>query len=347
MLDYGVIATFNANRPKLTDYEIHHKLYIDILADKSIETFYCLFNDYSAMDLDSVYEQEKKGTNVIFDSVDKNYLLKEEVEVLDINGGTQNIKNVNKMFFLIPLSKKHITEKFNNYYLKNDKLKIEYSIYYYKDRNFDTYLLNIKNKKVFNPIIRVINDEIKISYLEYGSTGISVFGMQDYTGLKIKIPYSKEETFSNIQKHLINNNLTNLLTIDNFESFKDNFNDQIIKTKTTVSILLLLSLSSLCVYLFINVQIYKLFIHSYYKEILVRMLLGFSKNEIFRVLENNNIVSFLISATLSILIIFTGLINFSELITIIILLFTINIIINFLIKKRIKVNKLFEELKGC
>ena len=77
------------------------------------------------------------------------------------------------------------------------------------------------------------------------------------------------------------------------------------------------------------------------------MLLGFNKNEIFIVFENNNTITFLISAVLSVLILFNGLINFTDLILIIIFLFSLNLFINYLNKKRIKVNKLFEELKGC
>ena len=86
--------------------------------------------------------------------MDRNYLIKENVEILDNDGVIQNINEINEMFFLLPLSKKHLTEKFNLFYKKNDKLNLDYSIYYYKDRTFDTYQLDLKNKKVSNPIIR-------------------------------------------------------------------------------------------------------------------------------------------------------------------------------------------------
>ena len=102
MLDYGLFQTFQADRHELTDYKSHHNFYLDIMNDKNIETFYCIFNNYSAMNSDNLSEQEESGSHFNIDSVDRNYLIKENIEILDNDGVIQNINEINEMFFLLP-----------------------------------------------------------------------------------------------------------------------------------------------------------------------------------------------------------------------------------------------------
>lgn len=356
LLDYGIIYDLKADTPDNFDYIKQSNLFSKIYNDENIDIFYAEFSKF----YDKTVEEQKiidelynDGTDFEYASVDKNYLKKEKITVYDLNYNEVNIDDLNGVFFLFPKSKVEKVEQFNTFYKKQtdtmyEKYNIEYKFkaYIYEDQKLNTYRLNLNLKYVDSPILRVIDDTIKISYLE-ASSGISAFGNGLTTGLKIKIKNSKNETFKVLEKHIEETELSSLIGIDNFLSFQDYFSDEI-STSRTISIVLTMTLIViLIVYVIISIQVISLYVKSENQKVMVKYLLGYNKNDIFEeiIIKNikYNIFAFIITGLILLLIEQFNILLYIISVSIFVI---VDFIILFLIIKFYNFSKIYVELKG-
>lgn len=211
LLEYGVLDSFAINQQEINDYDKQYDLYFRIVNSNELETVYSKFYVYDQLtseDWLNIKNDEKNGNFYLYDSIDKNYLKKEKIQVYNIDNKKIDIDKINGIYFLFPKSKKELIKKFEKYHdkeLKDYYRKFNnsyiFQAYLYDDRNVDTYRLELK-KFIENPILRVIDESITESYIN-DSEGVSVFGSGVNTGLKIKlINGDKEKTKNILQKYI-------------------------------------------------------------------------------------------------------------------------------------------------
>lgn len=353
LLDYGVLQTYVADQEESYDYDKQYELYLNII--NNMETFYAQFSDYSQYTDEEIANKEKNENDGIFyltDSVDKNYLKKEDITVYDLNNNKVGIDEIDGIYFLFPKSKKNLIDLFeqyqekenlNNYYLRFNSEYI-FKAYLYDDQKIDTY--QIDNKYIDSPILRVVDNSLKYPNF-YDGLGISVFGEGLITGLKIElIDGDKEETMEDLEKCIEDAGLSNILTTSSFITYKEYFNDEILASKLILLFLSLAIILILIVYVLISFQLLKLYIKNQKKKIFVKKMLGFEDNIIFEQVYVKNLKNTIISIIISflILIIIKKLnISFIALILIILIL---DFIVTFLSIKSLKLATGYLDLKG-
>ena len=356
LLNYGIIDNFKADILELFDYTKHNELYSYIVNDNRLKTFYSEFSKYrenTEDELKLINQWEYEGSYYRYASVDRNYLKKESLVIYDINNNIVNIDDINGVFFLFPKSKINEIEKFKIFYTKySSRDYIKYNIehifqtYLYDDQKLNSYRLNLKIKYVDSPIIRVIDEGIKISYLE-SPIGISVFGNSLSTGLKIEIGNDINEILNILEKHIKSAGLENLIDKDNFLSFYDYFNDEIQTERLASTILILILTIILSLYIIISSQVVSLYVKSENKKIIVKALLGFNKNDIFNPIIQKNIKYNIITLILSLIILYiAGIFNLLLFLISVSAFLIIDFVIIFLLIKFYKFSKIYVQLKG-
>lgn len=356
LIDYGIIKDFNGDASELFDYEKQAQLYSDIVSDKRLSTFYTNFGYFGKETEEEKkigQEMEEAGTSIKYASVDKNYLKKEKIKLYDLNGKMVNVDDLSGVYFLFPKSKIGMIDKFKKYYVKDSSsdykkynVSHDFIVYLYDEKKINSYQLNLDIKYVDSPIIRVVDDSIKISYLET-PIGLSLFGNSLDTGLKIKIKNNKSETFHIIEEHIKQNGLQNLININNFMTFEEYFSNEINIARTATAILIFTICIILLVYIIISVQVASLYVKSEQQKVIVKYLLGFEKEDIFQTIIKKNRIENLVAFILTLL-----FLTLFQRLNIVLFLISISIfiiidfIVLFFIIKYYRFSKIYEQLKG-
>ena len=333
LLDYGIIKDFNADSQDIFNYDKQSNLYTILYNDKRLSMFYSQFSDYVKPTDDEeaqrIKDWEASGTYFEYASVDRNYLKKENIKIYDLNNNPVNIDDINGVFFLFAKSEKNIISKFENLY---------------DDQSFDTYRLDLDIKYVKNPRLRVVDDSIKIPYLE-SSRGISVFGNSLTTGLKIKI--DNDNTIDYVMEDVNKAGLSDLIGKSNFLTFKEYFNDEIQRAKTImISVCIGIILVTL-VYFIIAMEVFSLYVKSEQQTVIVKYLLGFNKQDIFKPIIKKNLLYTVIAFIISLLILLLlNIFNIILFIVSVIAFLIIDSLISIIIIKKYKFNKVYIDLKG-
>ncbi len=315
LFDYGVIATLNGMSENNYNYEKHSDFYKYIMEDDRLNTFYAEFSSRER-DPDELTDEEKElfdkweeeGTFFVYNSVDRNYLIKENIKIYDLNENIVDLRNIDGIFFLFPKSKKDKIEKFESYYKNYSKkdyekynIDTEFKSYLYDDQKLNTYSTSIDLKYIDSPILRVINEDLRISYIE-SPLGLSIFGISLNTGLKIEIGENRNETYKALEENIIKAGLEDYISVDDIIAYSDYFSNeiQIYQTVFLISIVAILVLIS--IYTIISIQTISLYVKVYNRMVIVKYLLGFNKNDIFdNIIKNNvkyNIIAFILTAFL-------------------------------------------------
>ncbi|MDD2409970.1 MAG: hypothetical protein PHD03_04570 [Bacilli bacterium] len=356
LLQYGVLASFNADSEERFDYQKHSELYKNIVNNEHLNTFYANFDYYiirSEKEKELGEELEKNGTFFKYGSVDKNYLEKEKIDVYDLNNNIVDISEINHIFFLFPKSKKGKIELFKEFYQRRSKdeyqkynIDNKFEAYVYDDKLLNSYRLDQDIKYVNSPILRVINENLRLSYIE-SSLGINIFGTSLETSLKIEIINNKKKTFEILKKEIEKTGLENLISIDNFISFSDYFNDEIrlskIITFTTFSATSILFL----VYLIISIQVISLYVKSEIQNVTVKYLLGYNSSKIFSAIIDKNMIYNMSAVILSGLILI--LINYFNILIYLVsisIFLVVDLIVTFVIINIHDFSKIHLQLKG-
>lgn len=356
LLNYGIIYDFNADSQVLFDYEKHADLYSYILSDENLSTFYSEFSKFKEKteeDKEYIKQSYEDGSYFEYASVDKNYLKKEKIIIYNLNNSIVNVDDIDGIFFLFPKSKKNKIDQFEEFYKKYSKMDYkQYNVennfvaYLYEDQDLNSYRLDLSIKYVESPIVRVIDDSLRLSYLETPK-GLSIFGNALTTGLKIEISNNKIETFRILEKHIIKSGLEDLIGINNFMSFYEYFNDEIQKARFILIVIVLSLILVLSIYVILSIQVISLYVKSEIRKVMVKYLLGFNKADIFiPVIKKNvryNIFAFLVTALILYIINCFNLLLFFVSISIFLI---IDYIILFLIIKFYDFSKVYIQLKG-
>ena len=317
--------------------------------------FYSQFSDYvkptNDEEVQRIKEWEASGTYFEYASVDRNYLKKENIKIYDLNNNPVNIDDINGVFFLFAKSEKNIISKFGNFYTNDSKndyaeynMPLNFQAYLYDDQSFDTYRLDLDIKYVKNPRLRVVDDSIKIPYLK-SSRGISVFGNSLTTGLKIKI--DNDNTIDYVMEDVNKAGLSDLIGKSNFLTFKNYFNDEIQRAKTImISVCIGIILVAL-VYFIIAMEVFSLYVKSEQQTVIVKYLLGFNKQDIFKPIIKKNLLYTVIAFIISLLILLLlNIFNIILFIISVIAFLIIDSLISMIIIKKYKFNKVYIDLKG-
>lgn len=306
MLDYGVLANYNAFGKNGFDYEKQYKLYLNIV--NNFETFYARFierSKYTENDFKKYIDLEMNAGRLVYDSVDINYLKKEKIKIYDINGNEVSLDTITDVCYLFPKSQKNTIEQFeknhielNEYYLQFDN-NYTFKAYLYDDQKIDSYVIN--SKYVNGGVLRVINSTIK--YQEYfDGLGISTFGHGMNTGLKIKlVDNDRNKTADILSKYIDELELSDLFTENSFVSYRDYFSDDILTSRLILLFVIVSITITFIVYTLISFQLLKFYIKSRKQKILIKKLLGFRNSDIFKEIYIKNLKNTLISVAISIL----------------------------------------------
>lgn len=353
LLDYGIIKDFNADSPEIFDYSKQANLYDILYKDNRLSMFYSQFANYVKVEKDEaerIKTWEKEGSYFDYASVDRNYLKKEKVKIYDLDGNEVDVNDIDGVFFLFAKSEKNIIPKFKDFYLKDAEedfhkynIPLQFQAYLYDDQSFNSYRLDLDVKYVKNPRLRVVDNSIKLSYIE-SSRGISVFGNSLTTGLKFKVD---DNTLDYILEDIDKAGLSNLIGESNFMSFGDYFNDEIQRARTIMMVVILGVVLVIMVYFIISIEVFSLYVKSEQQSVVVKYLLGFDKMKIFKSIINKNflytIIAFIISLFVLLLL---NVFNVVLFILSISVFLVIDCLISMIIIHRYKFNKVYIDLKG-
>ena len=282
-----------------------------LLNDPKIKTFYAYFPAYINIDdqeLDDILVAEKSGTFYRYGTVDRNYLLMENIDVYTIDDVKVSYDELPNNFFLFPKSKLKIIDDFEKFYNEeiypnyiNCNLDIPFIAYIYKDQSINSYTIYIDEKYIESPIIRVANEEIYMLSI-INNDGLSLFGNGLMTGLKIEVDDNKEITYRTVEKYIKEAKLDMNLSSSNFLYYKDYFNNEILISKVITVCISIFIFAISIVYLLMTIQSIYLFINSYKQEITIKRFLGFESVKIFNKEIKNRIISHIISFCLAFII---------------------------------------------
>ncbi len=349
LLDYVILPTYNIEPQAANEYLIQHQFYLDIR--NNLNTIYAEFKDYSKYTNEELEMTSNTNPFFLIDSIDKNYIIKENIKLYNIDNNEININQINNIAYIFPKSKKHLIDDFkkyhqenlNDYYLKtNENYNLE--IYLYDDQLIETY--QIEYKYIESPILRIIDDTLNVPIF-YHQLGISTFGSGLTTGLKIElIDDDIEKTKQTINEFIKKSDLSSILSRESIMSYKEYFNDEILLSQLIVITLTIGIILVLTVYILITTQLLKMYIKSQNKTILVKKLLGFDNNTIFKYYYNRNLINTVISLIISCIILF--IINkFNTIFLFIALIFLIlDFLIIYISIKLIKTTNIHIGLKG-
>ena len=285
LMNYAVFPRIYVENGEYDDYSRYLTFNKEVIK-QDIDHIYVKYGDYLETDGEYIHdleqmEKEKRGYRAA--AVDVNYLNLYDLAVYDKNNHKVDLEKMNQEFYLLPKSKESYSdfiedlnqEKYDYY-----QWNIPVLIYYYDDRVFDTFDSVNGVSKVESPIFRVVHESNPYTYMEK-SIGIDVAGTGMNTGLKFYVKdqnnFYQKELYESIKKA----GLENVLTEDNFVSYKDYYNDEIGKAQKMNRIFNAGVIMGLFIYIFLVVQTFVLFIEARKTEIFVKSTLGFSKKDIF------------------------------------------------------------------
>ncbi len=358
MLGYGVIDS--VNNMLATDLSKEHtKLYQLLYDDSRLEILEVDFGNFFTTneEYQKIINQEiQNNVRLYYGDVNKNYLKKENIKIYDENNNLVNVDNIGDFSFIVPKGKKEtmlnlvnshfqeVLENCSNNPYENAK------IYYYDDQKIDTYRLNLDEKYIDSPVIRVVGRNINGSKLdgvnECGYVSVYGHGIDD-TGLKIKIVDSLENTTDILEEYFKEVGLYGTITKDNFISFDDYFSEQISIANLIFSIVITSLILVGGTYTLISLQVITLYLKSEKQKVIVKRLLGFNKWNIFNKIIKKNIISNIICFIISfIILIVIGKLDYIIFIISIISFMIIDIILLLLSIKFSGFSRIFEQLKG-
>lgn len=283
---YAVFPNFKVDKQEIKE-EDFVKFYKNV-KESNIPYLYSDFRQYTegGNETAEYYEEaEKAGTAFRIAVVDESYLREMKIEALNQNSESADI-NFEKTTYLFPVSK---IEVFDKFYAKaadhNSRLQIsgEPTILFYEDSGtkFKTFAINSDNYEIQSPFIRVVGNDVNLSYNE-SFLGIDSVGSGMNTALKFEIVDSKKETYETILPVIEESSLENIIPYDNFQTYSEYLGTQNITLIKSISLLAGILTLIILVYLYVVVQIVSLYIESNSRDISVKTFLGFKKKDIFR-----------------------------------------------------------------
>ena len=353
-MTYAVFPRFDVDNNAFEDNDNYLKFY-QMISGSKIDYIYADFRDYVVNDqesLDNFEEFEKNGNSYRLASVDKNYLKKYDLDIFNESGESVELENIDfqNVFYLLPLSKQQDTKAFclkaKEY---NERINLqtdEVIIYYYKNRQFDTYNISNDVYIVDSPILRVINPNILVSYNQ-NYLGLDIVGSGMSTAFKIDVSKGKQETYKELQGYIDDAHLSEVITADHFVSYSDYLSDQTSRLQRINLVFSAGVFIVLFVYIFTVFQTFALYINSHMDEVLVKTILGFKRKTIFESIVWWNIGASLFPV-ISILSygLFNEKVNFISIFIICSIFLLIDLFVLLSIVKFIKLTKINEKLKG-
>lgn len=350
--DYAVFPSFKVDNEQSDKNENYLKFYKS-LKDSNVDYLYSDFRSYTEGDSESekYYEDsEMNGTAFRVAVIDEKYIEKYKIDYYDQEGNPQS-GNFSRTFYLFPKSKTSVLENFiEKMRAYNIRLSIESEplFYYYDDAiyNFDTFAINSSKYHIKSPFIRVIGDDLQVSYVD-SFLGIDVVGTGMNTALKFNIQQGKQETYAKLEKYISSSNLSKVIPYDNFTSYSDYLGTQNAALRTILSVLIVgLTLIAL-IFLFVIIQIFSLYIESHSSQINVKILLGFKKYDIFRdIIIWSSLISIVPSIVFCLLLTYLNYANFLLVCIVGFCFIVIDIVSCALLVKLINMSKIKEKLKG-
>ena len=357
ILGYGVID--GVNIPVINNLtEKHIKLYQLLYDDDRLEILQVDFSKFFAEDemMQKMIDEEiKNNVRLYYGDVNKNYLKKENIKVYDANDNLVNIDDIEDFSFIIAKNKKDAMLKLIDEQIQECETGClnnphqNSQIYYYDSQKIDTYRLNLDEKYLDSPTLRVIGRDVFGSTLDdvqdCGVVSMYGHGIDD-TGLKIKIN-NLDETNEILEGYLKEVGIYGIVDKGNFISYDDYFNTQI-GIANLVSLIVITSLILIGgTYTLISLQVITLYLKSEKQKVIVKKLLGFDKKDIFEKIIKRNIINNLICFVITfMLLILIGKLDYKIFIISIFIFIIIDIILLLLSIKFSNFSKIFEQLKG-
>ena len=291
-----------------------------------------------------------------YGDVNKNYLKKENIKVYDVNDNLVNIDDIEDFSFIIAKNKKDTMLELIEKHIQEcetmclDSPHQNSQIYYYDSQKIDTYRLNLDEKYLDGPTLRVVGRNV------FGATidgtmdcgFVSMYGHGiDDTGLKIKIYGSLDETNEILEEYLKEAEIYGIVDKSNFVSYDNYFSTQVGIANLVSSILIASLILIGGTYTLISLQVITLYLKSEKQKVIVKKLLGFDKKDIFEKIIKRNIINNLICFTITfILLIIIGRLDYKVFIISIFIFIIIDIILLLLSIKFSGFSRIFEQLKG-
>ncbi len=351
LMDYAVFPRIDVENQEYNESENYLTLFRS-LEDFGIDYIYADFRNYLITDkisLETSERQEIAGETYRTASIDKNYLRKYSVEIFNTENSMINYDILDQEFFLLPYSKKGYYDAFYSYIERRYKrynFDTEVKVYFYKDCAFHTYDATTGIQSVESPILRVIDKNYKFTYFE-NFTGLDIAGTGMKTALKINISTGKNQVFSKLEECLKNANLQDVLTKNNFVSYEDFYKDELTRLrKNNAAFILGISLL-LIIYITLVTQTFILYMESKMNQVLVKILLGHERKNIFKNIIYLNIgLSFIVIISLMAYDITSGMQDFWIHFAVYLGFLLVDIVVLIMITNLIKLNKVYTKLKG-
>lgn len=357
-LGYGVMESVSI--PVINNLtEKHIKLYQSLYDDDRLEILQVGFGDFFSENEEMqkiINDEIENNVRLYYGDVNKNYLKKENIKVYDVNDNLVNIDDIEDFSFIIAKNKKDTMLELIEKHIQEcetmclDSPHQNSQIYYYDSQKIDTYRLNLDEKYLDGPTLRVVGRNV------FGATidgtmdcgFVSMYGHGiDDTGLKIKIYGSLDETNEILEEYLKEAEIYGIVDKSNFVSYDNYFSTQVGIANLVSSILIASLILIGGTYTLISLQVITLYLKSEKQKVIVKKLLGFDKKDIFEKIIKRNIINNLICFTITfILLIIIGRLDYKVFIISIFIFIIIDIILLLLSIKFSGFSRIFEQLKG-
>ncbi len=223
--------------------------------------------------------------------VDRNYLIKEDIEVFDKDGLSLDLsKKLDKRVYLIPKSKENEIDKIKSYVPSSDYgvyriekgLPVEFEYFLYDDQAFKTFTpYQIEDDKVESPVIELVDYGTSTSFDELG--GISIAGGGEETNVKFFLSKDQDKltVYEKQVRYMKANDVEKYLPLINFKTYGEMFGQGAYIAIASLLTLAVMVISLLSIYILITLQQVKLYMERTKKIVSIKKLLGYKSYDIY------------------------------------------------------------------
>lgn len=333
MENYSYFPKVNIENEAVSEYGKFNQFYKELYYSK-VDCIYADFSmyNYDITQDDMISNLLKKKQYFLFGSVDANYVIKEGLDLMTLEGVGIDVSSLpSEEILLFPKSKIEDIDDFKKFFINEFQSEYNFEketvldrVYVYRDKQLKTFAPTLDGTGQLDaPILRKIDVNSNKPYFDYMS-GLNIAGTGEDTALKINS--NNQNTYDEIYPFIEKVGLSDALTSNNYYTYQDYFSGKLDFAYSEFSSLLIVVLCILFFYMEIIINTSKIYTEWKVNTIVVKSVLGFKKFDIFKELITLNVIVDMISYSISLIIVV--LFNMANMLILLCLVYLVIIVLN-------------------
>lgn len=333
MENYSYFPKVNIENEAFSEYGKFNQFYKELYYSK-VDCIYADFSmyNYDITQDDMISNLLKKKQYFLFGSVDANYVIKEGLDLMTLEGVGIDVSSLpSEEILLFPKSKIEDIDDFKRFFINEFQSEYNFEketvldrVYVYRDKQLKTFAPTLDGTGQLDaPILRKIDVNSNKPYFDYMS-GLNIAGTGEDTALKINS--NNQNTYDEIYPFIEKVGLSDALTSNNYYTYQDYFSGKLDFAYSEFSSLLIVVLCILFFYMEIIINTSKIYTEWKVNTIVVKSVLGFKKFDIFKELITLNVIVDMISYSISLIIVV--LFNMANMLILLCLVYLVIIVLN-------------------